>query len=44
MNARWAEGRDSLRTLLDEMNAIPRMNPRYLPLIATVAIFIAVAQ
>jgi hypothetical protein len=32
MNARWAEGRDSLRTLLDEMNAIPRMNPRYLPM------------
>lgn len=32
MNARWAEGRDSLKTLLDAMNAIPRMNPRYLPM------------
>ncbi|MGH7446588.1 MAG: hypothetical protein ACRELT_03455 [Longimicrobiales bacterium] len=32
MNARWGEGRDSLRTLREEMQRIPRMNPRYLPL------------
>jgi hypothetical protein len=32
MNARWGEGRDSLRTLLEAMEGIPRMNPRYLPL------------
>ncbi|HEX2168187.1 MAG TPA: hypothetical protein VHG09_13215 [Longimicrobiales bacterium] len=32
MNARWAEGRDSLRTLLEGMQSIPRSNPRYLPM------------
>ena len=32
MNARWAEGLDSLRILRDAMDQIPRMNPRYLPM------------
>jgi hypothetical protein len=32
MNAAWAEGRDSLRTLLEAMQSIPRSNPRYLPM------------
>ena len=32
MNATWAEGRDSLRTLLETMQATPRTNPRYLPM------------
>lgn len=32
MNATWAEGRDSLRTLLEAMQATPRTNPRYLPM------------
>lgn len=32
LNAQWAEGRDSLRVLSDELRGMPRMNPRYLPL------------
>jgi hypothetical protein len=32
LNARWAEGRDSLRVLSEELRGMPRMNPRYLPL------------
>ena len=32
MNAAWAEGRDSLRILLESMQSIPRSNPRYLPM------------
>jgi outer membrane murein-binding lipoprotein Lpp len=32
MNARWAEGRDSLRVLSDQLRGMPRMNPQYLPL------------
>ena len=32
MNAIWAEGRDSLRTLSEEMQGMPRNNPRYLPM------------
>lgn len=32
MNARWAEGLDSLRILRGAMDQIPRMNPRYLPM------------
>src|SRR5690606_18494877 len=31
-NARWAEGRDSLRVLSEQLGRMPRMNPQYLPL------------
>ena len=32
MNAVWASGRDSLRALSEEMQGMPRNNPRYLPM------------